>query len=300
MTRIPQARDTTRTSAPCVGVFDSGVGGLTVLAALHRRLPHARLLYAADSAYAPYGERDAAYVLQRCRLLTRFLLRQGAQLVVVACNTATAMAMPELRSEWPQLPFVGIEPAIKPALALRAAGDGPVGVLATPGTLGSDRFRTLLARHAGDAAVLLQPCPGLAEAVETRGPHDPATLALLERFCAPLREARCTRVVLGCTHYPLLLDGIRAAFGDAVPTLLDPADAVAAQASRLAGELPQTHGTPTLCVWSNGEPARLQRIAAALGLPVGAVLALPTLEAAPAPLGAPAGSHGPAMSHHDA
>lgn len=267
--------------APVIGVFDSGVGGLTVLAALHRRLPSARLLYAADSAYAPYGERDADYVRRRSRVLTRFLLEQGSQLVVVACNTATALAIAELRQLWPDVPFVGIEPAIKPALAARAAGDGPVGVLATPGTLGSDRFRTLLARHAGDSPVLLQPCPGLAEAIETRGPDAASTLALLRGFCAPLKAAGCTRVVLGCTHYPLLADAIRDALGDPGMQLLDPADAVAAQAARVARELPAGHdATGSVQAWSNGDPRRLQRVAEACGLHLERVLELPEPTAA--------------------
>ena len=260
--------------APCIGVFDSGLGGLTVLAALHRRLPHARLLYAADSAFAPYGERGAAYVLDRSRVLTRFLVAQGAQLIVVACNTATALAIGELRAEWPGLPFVGIEPAIKPALAARAEGDGPVGVLATSATLASGRFRALLAQHGAGARVVLQACPGLVEAIETRGPQAPPTLELLRRFCQPLRDAGCTRVVLGCTHYPLLADAIRATLGDTV-RLLDPADAVAAQAERLARALPaQPRGTG-LQAWSNGEAALLLRVAEACALPIERVLALP-------------------------
>ncbi len=267
---------------PGIGVFDSGVGGLTVLAALRRRLPTARLLYAADSAYAPYGERDAAYVLRRSRVLTRFLLAQGARVIVVACNTATALAIAELRREWPEIPFVGIEPAIKPALAARAAGDGPVGVLATPATLGSDRFRTLLRQHAGDSAVLLQPCPGLAEAIETRGPHAPGTLDLLRACCAPLKAAGCTRVVLGCTHYPLLSDAIRDLFDHAPLQLLDPADAVAAQAARVAQGLPLPADAGALCAWTNGDATRLQRVAEACGLRLDCVLPLPEPAAAAA------------------
>ena len=268
------ASRTAQASAPCIGVFDSGLGGLTVLAALHRRLPRARLLYAADSAFAPYGDRDAAYVQQRSRVLTRFLLEQGAQMIVVACNTATALAIAELRAEWPGLPFVGIEPAVKPALAARAEADAPVGVLATSATLASGRFRKLLEQHGSGARVVLQACPGLVEAIEADGPQSPRTLELLQRFCRPLREAGCTRVVLGCTHYPLLADAIRAAVGGTVQ-LLDPADAVAAQAERLAQGLPATVPGAALRAWSNGEPALLLRVAAACALPIDHVLALP-------------------------
>ncbi len=269
--------------APCIGVFDSGLGGLTVLAALRRRLPRARLLYAADSAYAPYGERDAAYVIERSRVLTRFLIAEGAQLLVVACNTATALAIAELRREWPGVPFVGIEPAIKPALAARGQADGPVGVLATPATLGSDKFRTLLARHGADSPLLLlQPCPGLAEAIETRGPQDPATLELLRELCAPLKAAGCTRVVLGCTHYPLLAAAIAQVFGEPAPQLLDPADAVAAQAARLARDLPPCPSQEPLRAWSNGDTQLLRRVAAACAIAIDTVLPL----AEPAPISA--------------
>ncbi len=270
----PAPSATEREAAPCIGVFDSGVGGLTVLAALHRRMPRARLLYAADSAFAPYGERDAAYVQERSRVLTRFLLAQGAQLIVVACNTATALAIAELRAEWPEVRFVGIEPAIKPALAARAEADGPVGVLATSATLASGRFRKLLEQHGTGAAVVLQACPGLVEAIERDGPQAPRTLELLRGYCRPLREAGCTRVVLGCTHYPLLAEGIRDAVGDAV-RLLDPADAVAAQAERLARDLPAPAADAALLAWSNGEPALLLRVAAACALPIEVVLELP-------------------------
>lgn len=273
------ASRTAQASAPCIGVFDSGLGGLTVLAALHRRLPRARLLYAADSAFAPYGDRDAAYVQQRSRVLTRFLLEQGAQMIVVACNTATALAIAELRAEWPRLPFVGIEPAIKPALAARAEADGPVGVLATSATLASGRFRKLLEQHGAGARVVLQACPGLVEAIEADGPQAPRTLELLRRFCQPLREAGCTRVVLGCTHYPLLSEAIRAAVGGAA-RLLDPADAVAAQAERLARDLPARAPDAALQAWSSGDPALLLRVAAACSLPIEHVLELPARDAA--------------------
>ena len=266
--------------APVIGAFDSGVGGLTVLAALRRRLPAARLLYAADSAYAPYGERDRGYVLERSRRLASFLLEQGAQMLVVACNTATALAIGELRGDWPDVPLVGIEPAIKPALAGRRDGDGPVGVLATPGTLASDRFRSLLARQRGGDAVLLQACPGLAEAIETHGPQGAEPLALLRQFCVALQRAGCTRVVLGCTHYPLLAGAIREAFAPREVELLDPADAVAAQALRLAQDLP-ARGDASLQAWSNGDPRLLQRVAQACGLALHDVLPLPEPAARP-------------------
>lgn len=258
------------TAARRIGVFDSGVGGLTVLAALQRHLPRAHFTYAADSAFAPYGERGDRYVLGRSTWLSAFLLSQGCELIVVACNTATALAIAELRQHWPSVPFVGIEPAVKPALAV--AQGRPVGVLATPGTLASFKFRALLQAQAGDADVLLQPCPGLAEAIEKHGPEAAETLALVERFCAPLRAADCSTVVLGCTHYPLVAAALRDALGRASAelTLLDPADAVAAQTARLAANLPAAErldATPgQIDFWTNGEPATLLGIAQACGL----------------------------------
>ena len=256
-----------------IGVFDSGVGGLTVLAALRRRLPTAQLLYVADSAHAPYGERSADYVLARSRALTRFLLDQGAQAIVVACNTATALAIDTLRRDWPALPFVGIEPALKPALADAAS----VAVMATPATLASARFRALLAAHGGAHAPRLQPCPGLADAIETDGAQAPRTRERVAELCAPLRG--CTRIVLGCTHYPLVAEAIRATLG--AVELLDPADAVAAQTLRVTSALPPAAPGAALRFWSNGDASRLQRVAFDCGLGAVAVEPLP---AAPQPL----------------
>ena len=277
------APDIVSPPASCVGVFDSGVGGLTVLSALRRRLPHTRLLYAADSAYAPYGERDASYVIERSKHLAQFLLSQGAQAIVVACNTATALAIAELRRQWPLIPFIGIEPAIKPALA--ASTDKPVGVLATPATLSSAKFQALVQSLNPPGNLLLQPCPGLAEAIETLGPDAPETRGLIARFCTPLREATCSTVVLGCTHYPLVAEAVREALGAAGTgaCLLDPADAVAAQTGRIVASLQpltarhDTKQAPELTAWTNGQPALLQRVAAACGLDSMPVRTLPAM-----------------------
>jgi glutamate racemase len=227
---------------PKIGVFDSGVGGLTVLRALRAQLPQASLIYVADSAHAPYGDRPDDFLQQRARQITRFLIGQGARLIVVACNTATAAAIAALRAEF-DLPFVGIEPGIKPAVARSDARR--VGVLATPSTLRSAKFRALLHTHAAAAEPVLQPCPGLADAVERGDLQAPQVQQLIHQFCAPLRTAGCDTVVLGCTHYPLLAEQIQAALGPQVH-LLDTAEPVARQAARLwqqttaqEAELPQ-------------------------------------------------------------
>lgn len=216
--------------APCIGVFDSGVGGLTVLQALRRTLPQASLHYVADTAYAPYGERTSDFIKGRSLAIADYLWRSGAQLLVVACNTATAHAVGSLRERWPERAIVGIEPGIKPAVA--ASRNKRIGVLATPATLASRRYQALLADHAGDVTVVSQPCPGLADLIETGQLDSPELRALVERCCAPLREAAVDTVLMGCTHYPLVQDLLQRTFGEQV-RLLNVEDAVARQAQRL-------------------------------------------------------------------
>jgi glutamate racemase len=243
--------------AVCIGVFDSGVGGLSVLRSLHALMPDARFLYVADSGHAPYGERDEAYVVERARSLTAHLLAEGAQMVVVACNTATAAAVQALRERWPAVGFVGVEPGLKPAIAL--SRNGRIGVMATRGTLQSAKFRRLVETHAAGVELRLQPCDGLARALEEGDADAPAVRALVERHAAPLREAGVDTVVLGCTHYPFAAPQIAAALGPEV-ALVDTAEAVALQARRLAAGLPPGAGGPDL-LWTSGEPAVLQRVA---------------------------------------
>ena len=251
---------------PKIGVFDSGVGGLTVLRALRAQLPQASLIYVADSAHAPYGDRPDDFLQHRARQITRFLIGKGARLIVVACNTATAAAIAALRAEF-DLPFVGIEPGIKPALARSDARR--VGVLATPSTLRSAKFRTLLHTHAAAAEPVLQPCPGLADAVERGDLQAPHVQQLIRQFCAPLRTAGCDTVVLGCTHYPLLAEQIQAELGSQV-RLLDTAEPVARQAARLWQQTSaQTPELPQL--YTNGDSAVLRRMADLCGLQDGTI-----------------------------
>lgn len=214
-----------------IGVFDSGVGGLSVLRLLRQHLPHATLLYVADSGHSPYGEKSEAFITARSLSIANFLLAQGAELLVVACNTATATSVHALRARHPHLPIVGIEPGVKPAVA--TSRSRKVGVLATPGTLASERFAELIEQHAGDAQVLAQPCPGLAKAIEGGQLDTPALRELIDGFCAPLRSAGVDTVVLGCTHYPFVAPLISAAMGPGV-SLIDTSDAVARQTTRLA------------------------------------------------------------------
>lgn len=246
-----------------VGVFDSGVGGLSVLRALREKLPAARLVYVADSGFAPYGERGDDYVVSRCRLITGFLQHQGARVIVMACNTATAAAGSLLRESYPELCIVGVEPGLKPAVA--QSRQGRIGVLATSGTLASTKFQTLLASFRAQAQVHLQPCPGLAHAIEQGDPHAPEVTELVQQYCAPLREASVDTVVLGCTHYPFVADTIQQALGPDV-RLIDTAEAVARHTASLVAQLEPTatqdiEAGPAQ-LYTTGDAARMTRIAA--------------------------------------
>lgn len=207
-----------------------------MLRALRRALPGVPMLYAADSAWAPYGERSDGEIAARSAQVAQALIDAGAQALVVACNTATAHAVAELRSRWPERVIVGVEPGLKPALAVTR--NGRVGVMATDATLRSTRFGELLQRVLEQAQreqqrslhVHLQPCTGLAGAIE-RGDLGCADLARqVEHWCALLREAEVDTVVLGCTHYPFVAPLISRALGPDV-RLIDTAEAVARQAA---------------------------------------------------------------------
>jgi glutamate racemase len=247
-----------------IGIFDSGVGGLSVMQAIRTRLPHAELLYAADTAYAPYGDRSEEFLCDRSERIARFLCGQGAQMIVVACNTATAAAVARLRAASPALPLVGVEPGVKPAVALSAARR--IGVLATTRTLASDKFRRLAEAHADGATLVLQPCPGLADAIEAADAAGSGLDVLVERYCAPLREAGIDVAVLGCTHYVFA----RELFERALPgvQLVDTADAIARQTARFAGDLIDRGEAdagegfePPLRAWSSGSPQVLANFA---------------------------------------
>jgi glutamate racemase len=215
-----------------IGVFDSGVGGLSVLKHIRAALPQRDLLYVADSGHVPYGDKTPDYIRERSLILTQFLVAQGAEVIVIACNTATASAAAFLRERF-ALPIVAMDPAVKPAVA--ATKTGVVGVLATVGTLESARFAALLEQYAGDVDIVTQACPGLVEQVEAGELDTPATRALVERYVRPLIARGADTLVLGCTHYPFLKPLIANVAGAGVK-LIDTGDAVARQvARRLAG-----------------------------------------------------------------
>jgi glutamate racemase len=247
------------TSVPSrIGVFDSGVGGLSVLRAIRHLLPTADLRYVADARYAPYGERDEATIRSRAERVAAHLVAGGAKLVVVACNTATAVAIDGLRAAHPRTAFVGVEPGVRPAVA--ASVRRRIGIMATDATLGSARFTALLAREAADCQVHLQACPGLAAAVERGRWDDPQLRALIERYAGSLREYGVDVVALGCTHYSFVRDEIARALGDHI-TIIDTAQAVAAQVARLwSGAAGASR--PTCLLETTGDPRQLGDFAA--------------------------------------
>lgn len=206
-----------------VGVFDSGVGGLSILRAMRQELPLEHFMYVADSGCAPYGDRSAAFVVERAIAITDFLVHQGAKAVVVACNTATGAAAQSLRARF-ALPIVAIEPAVKPAAARTRSR--VVGVLATTGTLSSPNMSKLLANYGADVQFIVQPCPGLADQVEKGDLASDQTRELVARYVRPVVDRGADILVLGCTHYPFLRPLIEETAGPGVH-LVDPATAVA-------------------------------------------------------------------------
>jgi glutamate racemase len=219
-----------------VGIFDSGVGGLSVLRHIHAQLPNEHLLYFADSGFAPYGDKPEHVIADRVLTIAGFLVERGAKALVVACNTATVAAIARLREHYPELPIVGVEPGLKPAAAL--SRNGKVGVLATEATLSGEKF--LLLRDqicaASDAKFLLQPCHGLADQIELGELDTEATTSMLERYILPLLAQDADTLVLGCTHYPLVqasIEQVIARATDREVTLVDTGDAVARQLGRL-------------------------------------------------------------------
>jgi glutamate racemase len=211
-----------------VGVFDSGVGGLSVLRAIRQALPSERVIYVADSGHAPYGDRPREFIESRSIAVVDYLVSRDAKAIVVACNTATGAAAQILRSRF-NLPIVAMEPAVKPA-ALHTKS-GIVGVLATTSTLSSAKFLDLVDRHGAGVQVLVQPCPGLVEQVEAGELETPRTRALVESLVRPLLAKGADTLVLGCTHYPFLRRAIEDVAGAGV-AVIDPADAVARELRR--------------------------------------------------------------------
>lgn len=213
-----------------IGIFDSGVGGLSVLRAVRRELPHEDILFLGDQAHVPYGPRTKEQIRDFSRAITRFLLAQGAKMIVVACNTASAAALHDLRREFPEVPFVGMEPAVKPAA--ETTHTGKVGVLATPTTFAGELYASVVERFAGGVTLYQDTCPGLVEQIENGNLDGPETREILEKALAPMLAGGIDTVVMGCTHYPFVIPMIEAITGSGV-RIIDPAPAIARQVRRL-------------------------------------------------------------------
>ena len=266
---------TVSTFQNAIGVFDSGVGGLSVLRAIRAALPHEHLVYVADSGHAPYGDQTEAHITQRTLTVGHWLAEHGVKGITIACNTATVVAAKTLR-EQTHLPVVAIEPAIKPAVAITRSG--VVGVLATRQTVQSAAVARLVDLYAADKRVVLQACPGLVEQVERADLHSAETEDLLRQFITPLLEQGADTLVLGCTHYPFLRDTIQRVAGECV-TLIDPAVAVARELTRRlaeSGHLSTHTELGRVAFFTTGDLAQAQHAVTHLwGEPV-AVQALPT------------------------
>lgn len=253
-----------------IGVFDSGVGGLSVLAEIQQLLPNESLLYVADCGHIPYGEKTPEFIRQRCSVMAGFFREQGAKALVLACNTATVAGVADLRRDFPDWPIVGMEPAVKPAAA--ATRSGVVGVLATTGTLQSAKFAALLDRFATDVRVITQPCPGLVELIESGDLHSSQLRTLLQGYVEPLLASGCDTIILGCTHYPFLKPMLRAMIPADI-SLIDTGAAVARQLQRLLAERDLLADGPNRPVrfWTSADPAYFKNILPLLGQTAGEV-----------------------------
>jgi glutamate racemase len=251
-----------------VGVFDSGVGGLSVTRELMAQLPGQPLIYLADQAHAPYGQRGLAEIRELSEGITRFLLAQGARLIVIACNTASAAALHWLRGQFPAVPFVGMEPAVKPAAERTHAGR--VGVLATAATFQGELFASLVDRFARNVTVHTQVCSEWVPLVEAGELATPRARAAVSRDLAPLLAAGVDELVLGCTHYPFLRPLIEEVAGPGIE-IIDPAPAVARQTGRVLAQRGWLHAAPLAAplaapqrFYTTGDPAHFARALADL------------------------------------
>jgi len=264
----------TTVSADGIGVFDSGVGGLSVLREIRRALPAEHLLYVADSGFAPYGDRSEDYIEARATAIVRFLLSQQVKAIVVACNTVTGVAIQKLRA-WCPVPIVAIEPAIKPAAIHTKSG--VIGVLATRRTIASESVSRLCAMHGQNVQILLQACPGFVEQVERAEFSSAATRELVTQYVAPLLQQGADTLVLGCTHYPFLEPMIRDVAGSGV-TIVDPSEAVARELARrlnLAGIANASSEPGREFFWTSGAVQQVAAVIAGLWGNKVHVMALP-------------------------
>ena len=243
-----------------IGVFDSGVGGLSVLRAIHEQMPSENLLYFADQDHVPYGSRSLEEIRQFSEAVTHFLLARGAKIIGVACNTASAAALHHLRGAFPEVPFVGMEPAVKPAA--EQTHSGVVGVLATPATFQGELYASVIERFASDVIVLQNTCFGLVEEIERGALDGQKTHQILEAALRPMLGRGLDTVVLGCTHYPFVIPLIEQICGDSV-RVIDPAPAVAKQVERrleTLGLLSKNGARGEIQLYTSGDGEKLKSL----------------------------------------
>ena len=265
-----------------IGLFDSGMGGLSVLRAVRAQWPQAELVYLGDNGHVPYGSRPLAQVRAFSEAITRFLLARQAQVVVVACNAASAAALKSLRQTFPTVPFVGMEPAVKPAA--EQTHTKVVGVLATPATFQGELFASVVERFAQGVTVLREVCPGLVQQIEAGEIDTPKTEALLRGWVEPMLARNIDVLVLGCTHYPFVIPLLEKICGPGV-RVIDPAPAFARQvgrvlaasglasASGLAGAMPPSERR-RLTYYTSGDCANFKRVLLRLEIEPGEVRAV--------------------------
>jgi glutamate racemase len=242
-----------------IGVFDSGVGGLSVLRELRRALPREEFLYVADQAHVPYGPRELSEVRRFCFGIVDFLLARNAKLIVVACNAASAAALQPLRAAHAAFPFVGMEPAIKPAA--EESRRGVIGVIATKATFQGKLFASVVHRYGRGVKVLTHTCPGLVERIEAGETEGPALEAMLRVQLAPLLAAGIDQLVLGCTHYPFARQALQNVVGPEVK-IIDPAPAIARHTAHVlaARDLCSADGNGSAAFFTSGNPESFARI----------------------------------------
>ena len=242
-----------------IGIFDSGLGGLSVWQALHDALPYESLIYLGDGARCPYGSRSREEVLLFTEEAVERLLSEGCKMIVVACNTATAVAIKYLREKYTDIPFVGLEPAVKPAALTTKSG--VIGVLATKRSLEGDHFRRAEERFGSEVTILKAVGEGFVEAVEENREHAPETVELVRKAVLPLVEAGADKIVLGCTHYPFLRDEIASVAGDGVE-IIDSSEAVARRVISLLEEngIAKSEGKPEYRFLTFADEAYVERL----------------------------------------
>ena len=241
-----------------IGIFDSGIGGLSIARQIHQRLPNENLVYVADSIHAPYGEKSAAYITQRAFAISEFLIRRKVKAIVVACNTATVSSIRALRAHY-VIPIIGVEPGVKPAVFNTKTGI--VGVLATAQTLKSVSFNDLANTFASQVKIEVQPCPGLMEQVEALSLDSDETEVLIKKYVLPLLEKGADHIVLGCTHYAFLAPIIKKIVGPNVE-IINTDFAVAKEAARRlesASLLSTVGGYGKVEFWSSAAPSVAHR-----------------------------------------